>query len=235
MHHRQEESAVTSAAYLLFYRRSSEGTLGGPFFEQLAGSSPSASQADSRAPSPSAGEGKRLDDSSRNGLSSALHAAGAGPQAGDGGPAGQVVMADGDELPTYSSAVHNTRMDLDGVDEGIGMEDDESLGNGYSYGPHPSATWSFGSVKQRQHPPNNSDAEEDKESLEMGSNMSREENRMADFAEDEGTTMHPFGTPPTQATVEMEEWNRSPQFVDEPVVDIRIGEEDQDLGPSMEL
>ena len=65
---------VTNKAYLLCYRRRSPEPSGGASL---------GSPADGEASPP--GEGKRLDDSSRNGLSSALPAAGAAHQAGDGG------------------------------------------------------------------------------------------------------------------------------------------------------
>ena len=86
---------VTSAAYLLFYRRRSSKTLGGPFLAQMIekayeSSEESQSQPQSRAGSPSAqaGEGKRLDGYSRNGSSSALQGVGAVHQVGGGGLAG---------------------------------------------------------------------------------------------------------------------------------------------------
>ena len=112
---------VTSAAYLLFYRRRSEGPLGGPFFENLMSETghsgeDQTSQNDSRNQSPSAltGEGKRLDDSSRFGLSSASHGVGAGHQAGGGGlevaTSMEAITDDmGDELPDYS--VHDPNTD----------------------------------------------------------------------------------------------------------------------------
>lgn len=80
---------MTPQAYLLFYRRRSDKPLGGPFFEQLLHNT----TVRSREASPS-GEGMRLDDSSRNGSSSALPAAEAVHQAGDGGPTSNVQKDD---------------------------------------------------------------------------------------------------------------------------------------------
>ena len=99
---------VTSAAYLLFYRRRSDHPLGGRFLEQIideihrpADSEPQIqSQPGSRAASPSAaGEGRRLDGSSLHGSSSALLGAGAAHQSGDGGSEGIAARARNDDGP----------------------------------------------------------------------------------------------------------------------------------------
>ncbi len=74
---RSPQAAVTSAAYLLFYRRRSTGPLGGPYFERMMEEaqehqeSPSTS---SRSSSP-AGDEARFGDSSRAGSSNELHEA----------------------------------------------------------------------------------------------------------------------------------------------------------------
>ena len=79
------DKVVTKAAYLLFYRRRSAEPLGGASLRSHVNLQPATdSQSSSREASPS-GEGMRLDDSSRNGLSSAFPAAEAVHQAGDGG------------------------------------------------------------------------------------------------------------------------------------------------------
>ena len=87
------EQVISSAAYILFYRRRSSTSLGGPAFEQSVHEmenpvESSGSQSASRNQSPSAvsatGEGRRLEDSSR-GFSSASHEAGAARRAGNGG------------------------------------------------------------------------------------------------------------------------------------------------------
>ncbi|KAJ9608873.1 hypothetical protein H2200_006644 [Cladophialophora chaetospira] len=86
-------TVVTSAAYLLFYRRrtDAEHPLGGAKLQEALqeannhdGAVDSELPQDSRDSSPVSGEGRRLDDSSHNGLSSALqvghgHRVGAGP------------------------------------------------------------------------------------------------------------------------------------------------------------
>lgn len=201
----------------------------------MACNSPSPSQTNSRAPSPVSGEGKRLDDSSRNGLSSALQGVGAGHLAGGGGPAEQAAMVEGEELPSYSSATRDHAMDIDEIDEGIGMEEDTSLENGQVFGPH-QPQWSFNrldEVSQIDHlPPNNSDAEEDRESLNNGSELSNLDNRMADFAPDEGTVSGAFGdsfpSPPRQSIEWDEPWAEQ-QYDDEPVAEVKIDEGDYEL------
>lgn len=80
---------VTSAAYLLFYRRRSDRPLGGKILEEITESSTrpvseAGSPSESRGQSPS-GDGRRLGGSSRNGSSSVLTGVGAAHQEGDGG------------------------------------------------------------------------------------------------------------------------------------------------------
>ena len=157
---------VTSAAYLLFYRRRSSAPLGGPFFERLLpgtdNESPE-SQPTSRAPSP-AGEGQRLDDSSRTGSSSALRGVVVAHQAGGGG------LVDGtgvpkvrrgiddddpvDELPPYSVQDTLDPRNLQGPTlESMEIDEDEGIGgmDGVSTtmwrGPlqYENPTWAFGS------------------------------------------------------------------------------------------
>lgn len=104
---------ISTAAYLLFYRRRSDNPLGGKLLQEIAEASTRADSDDnlddSRAGSPS-GEGRRLVDSSRNGSTSALVGVGAVHQAGDGGlQAGLQVRSvevnsseeDDNELPPY--------------------------------------------------------------------------------------------------------------------------------------
>ena len=100
------EKIVTKAAYLLFYRRRSPEPLGGGAFLQFAANTRTAtdSQSRSREASPS-GEGMRLDDSSRNGLSSAFPAAEAVHQAGDGGQ-----TSEGGEGPEEDAGYSSTRL-----------------------------------------------------------------------------------------------------------------------------
>ncbi|PGH15185.1 hypothetical protein AJ79_02550 [Helicocarpus griseus UAMH5409] len=141
-------SVVTSAAYLLFYRRRSDAPLGGEYLARVTeeannpGLADSDSQSDSGAPSPS-GEGRRLGGSSRNGSSSALTGAGATHQAGDGGLRGGIQAKDNDDdLPEYSEHAHGYGAqypigDMDLEDEGY----DDSIGTGINFSNHPS--WSF--------------------------------------------------------------------------------------------
>ena len=102
------------------------------------------SQTGSRATSP-AGEGRRLDDSSRNGSSSAFPVAGAIHQAGGGGSTGGVQRTGvDDDLPAYGppgpDEYVSTLETLETEeDEGIGMEQTESYGAFYYREP----TWSF--------------------------------------------------------------------------------------------
>lgn len=89
---RNPKSVITSAAYLLFYRRRSSTPLGPPYLQKIvesayapesddtADSQPGSRQA-SRSP---AGNGRRLDDSSRIGSSSASAGVAAGPLLGVG-------------------------------------------------------------------------------------------------------------------------------------------------------
>ncbi|KAI9813938.1 MAG: Ubiquitin carboxyl-terminal hydrolase 15 [Thelocarpon impressellum] len=148
------QGAVTAAAYLLFYRRRSEKPLGGPDLERMMDEArhESESQTSSRASSTSpAGEGQRLDDSSRTGSSSALHGVGATLRAGGGLAGGSRTTrggseGSGGEPPAYTSGTlagepYPERMQLD---EGV----DADYADGLS-GPamvHPlgaSPTWGF--------------------------------------------------------------------------------------------
>ena len=95
-------AVVTSAAYLLFYRRRSERPLGGPRLEEILDASNDA-EADSDMPensrdsSPVTGEGRRLGDSSHSGLSSAF-AVGQAHRVGVGGSAMEEDSQDQDLL-----------------------------------------------------------------------------------------------------------------------------------------
>ncbi len=176
----------------------------------------SESQPTSRATS-QAGEGKRLDDSSRTGSSSALRGVGAAHQAGGGGSAAEGVMIApmrtgvDDDLPAYSEndpststldpRALNMEPDMD-EDEGIGME--QAPLNYIS----PKSDWSFdrlnyGENEQITAAPHTSDNDEDffagdnSSTKAAGSSFSNGDgDRMLDFETDEGTTMGPFETPP---------------------------------------
>ena len=203
--------------------------------------SPSASNTNSRGPSPSsvAGEGKRLDDSSRNGSSSALRGVGAGHQAGGGGLVGQTAMRtnnDEEELPAYSTLDMRDISHTETL-EGMDVDDDEAIG--LDEGDHSrrrdfgEPAWSFQPLNDHEDehlgthiahlPPPNSDAEDDKDSVKVGSATSSPRDRMAEFADDEGTTMDVFGTPPRNRTPMMDEpWGEPVYEDDDDVAEIRV-------------
>lgn len=214
------QKVVTNAAYLLFYRRRSVQPLGGHNFEWLMSPEPdmSESQPTSRGTS-QAGEGKRLDDSSHNGSSSALRGVGAAHQAGGGGSASEGIMSGpmrtgvDDDLPAYSEKDPNP--DTSTVDpRGLNMEPDmdEDEGISMTQGPlnyvSPKSDWSFDRLNYGEHEqitaaPHTSDNDEDlfagdnSSTKAAGSSFSNGDgDRMLDFQTDEGTTMGPFGTPP---------------------------------------
>ena len=158
---------VTSAAYLLFYRRRSDTALGGPFLERLMSEVHSSeSKPTSSATSP-AGEGRRL-DASRVGSSSALRGVGAAHQAGGGGSgegAGVLTVRKGiddndlvEDLPAYSvrdqQRTLNPRELQRGTLESMEMDEDEGISMEESVGPswqgahtlrEDRPQWSFGS------------------------------------------------------------------------------------------
>ena len=121
----EPRQVVNSSAYLLFYRRRSDKCLGGPFFESLSSEESAGSQPGSRTASPS-GEGQRLDDSSRNGSSSAFPGAEVVHQAGGGGIT-EIAQRTGvdDELPAYGPL----NEPISGL-EPLDMEEDEGIGMG---------------------------------------------------------------------------------------------------------
>ncbi|KAL2384004.1 hypothetical protein RJZ90_002246 [Blastomyces dermatitidis] len=136
-------SVVTSAAYLLFYRRRSDVPLGGDYLATVTETAKnrefadSDSQTDSCVLSPS-GEGLRLGGSSRNGSSSALTGAGAIHQSGDGGLRGGIQARDDDSPPEYSEFNHHNHLEgMDLEDEGF----DPSFGSDLNFSSHP--IWSF--------------------------------------------------------------------------------------------
>lgn len=132
-------SVVTSAAYLLFYRRRSEHPLGGPNLQEMLESRKNAvaesePPQDSRDSSPVTGEGRRLGDSSHNGLSSAFtvvqgHRVGAGGSAMEGeNQQSQGLLAETESPPRLMGSVANSEAlpgyhDAAGEDEGIGGMD----------------------------------------------------------------------------------------------------------------
>ncbi|KAL8775233.1 MAG: hypothetical protein Q9209_000239 [Squamulea sp. 1 TL-2023] len=206
---RNPQNVVSTAAYLLFYRRRSDHPLGGPFLESImSGAEDSAadSQPTSDTASP-AGEGKRLDDFSRNGSSSALRGVGAAHQAGGGG-GGRIVRRTGvdDDLPSYPGieAPEATLESMD-LDEGIAdiyapLNPMSPYGSG---GIHQS--WSFSQLENNENQlqivrapaasENNSEENLfDGDSTKAATSPSSEAgDRLAEFADDEGTTSGAFG------------------------------------------
>ncbi|KAL9001471.1 MAG: hypothetical protein Q9169_000046 [Polycauliona sp. 2 TL-2023] len=238
---RNPQNVVSSAAYLLFYRRRSDCPLGGPFFESLmsgAEESAGGSQPTSDTASP-AGEGKRLDGSSRNGSSSALHGVGAAHQTGGGGD-GVTVKRTGvdDELPSYpGNGSQEATLESMDVDEGIaGIYAPLNPVSPYgSTGIHQS--WSFSRLENHESEfqvvrapaasENNSDEGLfDGDSTKAETSPSSEVgDRLADFADDEGTTSGAFGPTAREDTpLEVE-----PQLInddDEPVVEVTLPDGD---------
>ncbi|KAI9843617.1 MAG: CSN-associated deubiquitinating enzyme Ubp12 [Sclerophora amabilis] len=200
---RSPDHAVSTAAYLLFYRRRSDRPLGGPTFEKIIDEANlgSESASSSRAGSP-AGDGQRLGDHSRSGSPSDSQEAGVRAphqQRGTGGSAGGgprlETMKDDDDLPAYSDDnVPEYETDRR-YDPGLGTEttsQEDSMGFGQA--------WSFPENLQHLNqmsavPPGSDDDENlmddasDKAAVGSESgNMSDPDNRMADFDdfEDDG-------------------------------------------------
>ncbi|KAK5457282.1 hypothetical protein LTS15_005063 [Exophiala xenobiotica] len=141
-------AVVTSAAYLLFYRRRSERPLGGPQLEEILDASNDA-EADSDMPensrdsSPVTGEGRRLGDSSHSGLSSAF-AVGQVHRVGVGGSAMEEDRQDQDLLAVNGSQPKSMGQVMSG-DELPGYPEDEGVSMDYQ-------SWSFDRLGQTQAP-----------------------------------------------------------------------------------
>ena len=163
-------------------------------------------QSTSDAASP-AGEGKRLDGSSRNGSSSALRGVGAAHQAGGGGD-GPTVKRTGvdDELPSYpgNEGQEATLESMD-LDEGIAdlyapLHPISPYGSGAIH-----QSWSFSQLEKDEKQfrvvrvPAASETNSDENLFEEDSTKaatspsSEVGDRLADFADDEGTTSGAFG------------------------------------------
>ncbi len=146
----------------------------------------------SRDASP-AGDGKRLDGSSRNGSSSALVGTGATHQAGGGLTGG--IRAKSDDPPSYSGQLATDEQTLEGMD----LDDDDDAGPTSYYGPSNAFSepqWSFDTLahgtSQIKAVPPGSDEEDlfeggsDKAADGSSAGLSDPGDRMADFADDEG-------------------------------------------------
>ncbi|KAI9837723.1 MAG: hypothetical protein M1819_006657 [Sarea resinae] len=187
---RNTEAVITPAAYLLFYRRRSDKPLGGPFFEHLI---EEANRSESDSETSPAGEGEDLDGSFHSGSSRALAGAGATRQAGPGLAGGNLTNND-DDLPAYSSDLQSGEQSLESMEM-----DDEGAESSYGgYGPSAvmEQGWSFeslggnGSSHITAAPPGSDDEDlfegSDKAANGSSAGLSDVDNRMADFADDEG-------------------------------------------------
>ncbi|KAF2497990.1 UCH-domain-containing protein [Lophium mytilinum] len=198
-------SVVTSAAYLLFYRRRSAAPLGPPYLQKVveAAYAPSSeespegdSQANSRQGSRSpAGNGLRLDGLSRNGSSSAGTGAGAGPLLRGGGSAsGAAGRAAGNHRGIeIQEEDDNTDVDLDEPlpgynDSGYEDENDTLVG----LGGYNTEMWNFAGVPAQDH--GMGDDDDMASNAAMGSNEGDDldERMLQDFGDD--MHQHP-GTP----------------------------------------
>lgn len=186
------ERAVNRNAYLLFYRRRSPRPLGPTSLQNLVRKAESDPNLDSEededeperpARSLDAGNGQRLDASSRNGSSSAFTGTGAGVGAGvllgagsqlsraaitAGAGAEQENASDDEGLPPYSNNV------TDDHDEGYG----EGPVN-YVTG-HDDASWSFDFLNSNPNQRN-----DDSDNMGSNSAIGSERNRMDDFDNDD--------------------------------------------------
>lgn len=183
----EPSSVVTSAAYLLFYRRRSdpEHPLGGARLQEALReadnndtTADSETAQDSRDSSPMTGEGRRLGDSSHNGLSSALQVGhgrrvGAGPggsgleegnqrtrgllAATDSPPSltlGPAASSGGEQDQDFPPGYDASAMDDSMIDEGVA-----DVGNVYHRWQVHTQPWSFQNLPSTQRAPANSEDE----------------------------------------------------------------------------
>jgi ubiquitin carboxyl-terminal hydrolase 4/11/15 len=210
---------VSRAAYLLFYRRRSAGPLGPPKLQEIVNAwwspgSETANESDeatSRTQSP-AGNGLRLDGSSRNGSSSAF-AAGAGAAALRGAGSG----AAGNRASSAAEAeTHDELPDYE--DEGYGAGDDDRPGQYNALVANPQ-NWNFDNLSNVQgSAPDDGDVFDD-DTSSNAPNMAGEElddRLLTDFGDELGDVGHHHpGTPEVNVQEGM------PRD-DDDVVDIRI-------------
>ncbi|KAF2634783.1 UCH-domain-containing protein [Massarina eburnea CBS 473.64] len=219
------ERVVTTAAYLLFYRRRSAGPLGPPALQEIVNAwqdpeyegEGGNDEANSRNPSPS-GNGLHLGDSSRNGSSSAFGTgAGALRGGGSGGAGSQALNGAGvenpdnndDSLPAYGDE-----------DEGYGEESD--LNHIYAPLGHMDQQWSFASIPQNTNETDVFTADDDYASNAAAA--SPIEGRMNDFPEDDDLS----GVVPGQSTPLGQDEDEIPllEHSENEVVEIRVGEKE---------
>ncbi|KAL5335442.1 hypothetical protein BJX70DRAFT_401538 [Aspergillus crustosus] len=250
------QNAVTSSAYLLFYRRRSEKPLGGKVLQEVTesstrpGSSASDSQGESRGPSPS-GEGLRLGGSSLNGSSSALAGVGAAHQSGDGGLriGTRKSRDDEDSPPEYSNGLSYGETTVSGPNrlEGMNNYDEDDYGSGSlainPLRPHTPPSWSFNRVTDA-HPfsqmtelPGGTLSDDDlldddaSDKAVGGGDISDSDFRMASLTDSppfQGQPYHP-GTPMEESTIpDLAPPDAADDNDDElPVVELHVADEDR--------
>jgi ubiquitin carboxyl-terminal hydrolase 4/11 len=239
-------TVVTSAAYLLFYRRRSTGPLGPPYLQDIVNAAWNPSSEDgadagtsSRNASP-AGNGSRLGGSSRNGSSSAGTGAAVAPLRGGGSTSGITAG----NLARSEAGVANldedeaTDVDQDPpppYDEGY-ADDEDAYGDitniGEVYAPlyHQSdPVWNFSAV--RNSAANDTDDVFDETASnapELGSAGSEDlQSRMMDFPDEMGT--RPGRTTPLEDDEDM------PILVGEEPTAVPLPQDYSDDGPVAEL
>ncbi len=253
MSQRNPQSVVTAAAYLLFYRRRSDQPLGPPYLQKLVAEAhqrEAGSQASSRDESP-AGEGRRLDDFSRNGSSGALAGAGAALLPRGVGSAGaspaknasendidlEAADADADARPMHSFLE-------DSSDEGLDMTHGASpFTNVKSLGPLrlgfvESPEWDFSTVANEGGRLEDEGLDHASEVAAPGSNSGDDlqERMITDFGEEDSGLHRREGSPMTGSPIEdlpdlIEEDGAvrvepSVEEADAPVVEVRVGDKD---------
>jgi ubiquitin carboxyl-terminal hydrolase 4/11 len=214
---------VTSAAYLLFYRRRSPPILGGPFVEKIvqeAGAKEAEdnpTQPSSRTESP-AGEGQRLDGFSRNGSSSAYQGAGADHQAGDGGLAGRTLN---NRTGAEDKGVHGNHDPEFEIMDSMETDETDELAQQGPIGFYPTPTWAFGPISN-----NDDDNNSMKSASSTGANADDD-----DRSSSSAGSHQPWGGEGSPVGQEMSLDDRVPMLQgnvpeDDSAVDIRLDDED---------
>lgn len=228
------ESVVTTAAYLLFYRRRSNDPLGPPYLQKMVEEVHNAdSEPVSRSTSP-AGDGHRLGGSSLNGSSSDSYTVGMNHHSATDGLAGGLQARSDNQLVRYVAD----------EDEGIALNDEEMLPD-YSavQGPpgyNGDQGWSFKRLDDEQAGPQNSDdeipydARSDKNAVGSDLSAGLSDRLLEDFGDDMAAhTGTPFGISQSPTPDDDEEAAlhiTAPSFEDddEPVAEVRLDLEKPD-------
>ncbi|KAK1595294.1 ubiquitin carboxyl-terminal hydrolase [Colletotrichum navitas] len=232
------ESVVTRAAYLLFYRRRSDGPLGGPRFKQIFEKFDKAGE-DEEEDDTDSGEDQRLVGGSSLAGSSRL---GIGAEAihprGNRGLASSTMStanrAGDDELPPYEGS-SNTNVGSDNIqnsieDEGIGMTDFTGGSNGFQA----AQPWNWNSLGSADDGTNNSlgmegygsdDAQPDSsDDHEAGNDTDMPfDETMGDYeaTQDEAPPPPDFGAQVGLSEIQNAAWDRQnkPQVISVPAAD----------------